>query len=80
MIDERIEQFLKGISLKHSERKVRQMVADHFGGTTTSNGRYVKIGADEFRITKNPDNPESGWDVRKMDWGIGNDWRFFSPY
>lgn len=74
-----IVKFLKGVSLKNSERKARQMVAEHFGGATTSNHRYVKIGDEEFSITKNPDDL-NGWDVRKMDWKIGNDWKFFSPY
>lgn len=75
-----IEQFLKDISLKNSERRVRGMVADHFGGITTSKCRYVKIGDTEYRITKNPDNVECGWDVKEMDWGLGNDWRFAKPY
>lgn len=78
---DKIAQFLNGVSLKNSERKVRQMVADHFGGTLTSNHRYVKIGDAEYRITKNPDNVAcGGWDIREMDWGIGNDWRFSRPY
>lgn len=80
MIDE-IVKFLRTVSLKNSEKKARQLVAEHFGGRTTSNSRYVKIGEDEFKIEKNPDNTASGgWDVRKMNWGIGNDWRFAKPY
>jgi len=76
-----IVRFLIGVSLKNSERKVRQLVANQFGGTLTSNGRYVKIGEDEYQITKNPDNiAYEGWDVKRMDWGIGNDWKFAKPY
>lgn len=75
-----LEQYLKDVSLKHSEKKVRAMVAEKFGGTITSNCRYVKIGDIEYQITKNADNLTCGWDIKEMDWGIGNEWRFANPY
>ena len=78
MVKEQIEHFLRNVSMKNSEQKVMQMVADRFDGVTTSNKRYVKIGANEYRIEKNPD--KGGWTVRLMDWKIGNDWRFFNEY
>lgn len=78
-MEDEIKRFLRGISLKNSERKARQLVAEHFDGILTSNSRYVKIGDMEFRIEKDADAPE-GWVVQKMDWGIGNDWRFSKPY
>lgn len=76
-----IVSFIRTISLKNSERKVREMVANQFNGILTSNRRYVKIDGVEYRITKNPDNTAcGGWDIKEMDWGIGNDWRFSRPY
>ena len=79
-MDKQIAQFLMTVKGKKSNKTVRKLVAEHFGGTLTSNGRYVKIGDDEWYITNNPDNVECGFDIRKMDWGIGNDWRFAQPY
>lgn len=76
---EQIERFLSGISLKNSERKARQMVAEHFGGILTSHYRYVRIDGIEYRITKNPE-AECGWNIEEMNWDHGDDWRFFSPY
>lgn len=72
--------FLRDVSLKNSERRARSMVADHFGGSLTSQGRYVKINGIEYRITKNPENLKCGWDVRIMTWDHGTDFRFCKPY
>ena len=76
-MQEQIKQWLENVSMKHSSKKVRQMVAEHFGGITTSNGRYVKIQDVEFRIEKDVDK---GWQVREMDWRHGNDWKYSHPY
>ena len=67
---------------KKSDRSVREMIAEKFGGTLTSNRRYVKIGDDEYMIRRDADDPSlCGFEVRKMDWSQnGNDWRYFSPY
>ena len=67
---------------KKSDRAVREMIAEKFGGTLTSNRRYVKIGDDEYMIRRDADDPSlCGFEVRKMDWSQnGNDWRYFSPY
>lgn len=52
---------------KKGLKKVREMVADHFGGTIV--GRFVKIADDEYLITVNPEEPTNcGYDVRKMIW------------
>ena len=76
-----IVRFMKNISPKNSERKAREMVANQFNGILTSNHRYVKIDNVEYCITKNPDNTAcGGWNIKAMDWGIGNDWRFAKPY
>ena len=67
---------------KKSDRAVREMIAEKFGGILTSNRRYVKIGDEEYMIRRDADDPSlCGFEVRKMNWNPnGNDWRFFSPY
>lgn len=62
-----------------SDKAIRKLIADHFGGTIV--GRYVKIGNEEFYIRRDADDPSlCGLEVRLMDWGIGNDWRFSRQY
>lgn len=78
-----IIKFLTSINTgKKSDRAIREIVAEEFGGTLTSNRRYVKIGDDEYMIRRDADDPSfCGFEVRKMNWNNnGNDWRYFSPY
>lgn len=76
---EQIIQFLANVRTgKKSDKAVRELVAEHFGGTTVR--QYVKIDGIEYLIQRNPDRTDCGFDVRAMDWNHGNDWRFSSPY
>lgn len=75
------EQIIRFLSEQHfgkkSDKAVRVLVAEHFGGTIVR--QYVKIDGIEYLIQRNPDL-NCGFEVRAMDWNHGNDWRFFSPY
>ena len=79
---DKIIDFLFTIKGKKSDRLIRKLVAEHFGGTITS-GRYVKIGDEEWAIKNNPDCMDTrfcGYEVRLMTWKHGNDWKYTAPY
>ena len=61
-----------------SDKAVRKMVADNFGGEIV--GQYVKVSGVEYLIQRNPDCLDCGFSVKEMNWKHGNDWRFSSPY
>lgn len=66
---------------KKSDKAVRKLVAERFGGEVVK--QYVKIDGIEYLIRRDPDCMSCGFcgfEVRKIDWNHGNDWRFYSPY
>ena len=76
---EQIIRFLKETRTgKKSDKAVLEMIAGRFGGTV--NGRYVKIDGVEYLVRRDPDRVDCGFEVRRMDWTHGNDWKFYSPY
>lgn len=67
MVDEIVKFLQETTPWKKSDKKVREMIADHFNGTIV--GRYVKIDGKEYFIKINPDEASCGYDIREMDWG-----------
>lgn len=68
---EKIQAFLSTAKpWKKSIKKVRALVAEHFGGVTTCGDKYAKIDGIEYFIVVNPDDKSGcGYTVREMDWG-----------
>lgn len=66
---------------KKSDKAVRKLIAERFGGEVVK--QYVKIDGIEYLIRRDPDCMNCGFcgfEVRQIDWNHGNDWRFYSPY
>ena len=79
MIEE-ITKYVNSMKLRNGKfsKASMQEVADHFGGTVTSGGRYVKIDGEEYQIYV--DAFDMRLKVRHMTWKHGNNWTYSKPY